>query len=53
MYRLGGFKKALKGFPVEAPELHSDPFSGRFSSDSGGLSGCNSDFWSVTLTLGL
>ena len=44
---LAGFKKALKGFSVEAPKPHSGSFSGRFGSDSGGLPGCNSDFWSV------
>ena len=50
---LGGFKKALRGFSVEAPEPHSGPFSGRLGSDSRGLPGCNSDSWSVTLTSGL
>ena len=50
---LGGFKKALRGFSVEAPKPHLGPFSGRFGSDSGGLPGYNSDFWSVTPTLGL
>ena len=58
-FALGGFKRALRGFSVEAPKPHSGPFSGRFGSDSGGLPGCNSDFWSessdfqpVTLTFG-
>ena len=33
----------LRGrFSVEAPKPHSDSFSGRFGSDSGGLPGCNS-----------
>ena len=41
------------GFSVEAPKRHSGPFSGRFGSDSGGLPGCNSDFWPVTPTFGL
>ena len=51
---LGGFKKALKGgFSAEAPKPDSGPLSGRFGSDSGGLPGCNSDFWSVTPTFGL
>ena len=52
---LGGFKfkKVLRGFSVEAPKPNSDAFSGRFGSDSGGLPGCNSDFWSVTRTFGL
>ena len=42
LHVLGGFKKALRGFSVEAP--YSGFFSGLFSSDSGGLPGCNSDF---------
>ena len=50
---LAGFKKASRGFSVEAPKAHSGPFSGRFRSDSGGLTGCNSDFWPVTLTFDL
>ena len=52
-FSLGGFTIALGGFSVEAPEPHSGPFSGRFGSDSGGLPGCNSDFWSATPTFGL
>ena len=50
---LGGFKKALGVFSVEAPKPDSGSFSGRFGSDSGGLPGCNSDFWSVMPTCGL
>ena len=38
-------------FSVEAPKPHSGSFSSRFGLDSGGLPGCNSDFWCVTLTL--
>ena len=44
-FRLGGFKKALRGgVSVEAPKPNSDALSGRFPSDSGALPACNSDF---------
>ena len=49
---LVGFKKAFKG-GILYPRPHSGSFSGRFGSDSVGLSGCNSDFGSVTPTFGL
>ena len=38
--RQEGFKG---GFSVEAPNPNSGSFSGRFGSDSGGLTSCNSD----------
>ena len=41
---LAGFKKASRGFSVEARKPDSGAFSGRFGSDFGGLPGCNSDF---------
>ena len=47
----GGFKRALRGFSVEAPKPDSGCFSRRFGSDSGCLPGCSSDSWSVTPTL--
>ena len=53
IHALGGFKKALRRTFVEAPKPHSGVFSGRFGSDSEGLPGCSSDFWSVTPTFGL
>ena len=53
-HTVGGFKKASRdGFlHVEALEPFSGP-SRRFDPDSGGLPGCNSDFWSVTPTFDL
>ena len=46
-HKLGGFKKALGGVSVEAPEPHSGSFSGRLGSDSG-----VSPAVTLTLTLG-
>ena len=52
---VGIFPTIEEGFKgvsfVEAPKSHLAPFSGLFGSDSGGLPGCNFDFWPVIPTL--
>ena len=52
--KLGWIQEGFEGgFSVEAPKPELGPFSGQFGSDSGGLPGCNSDFWPATPTFGL
>ena len=53
LFKLGGFKKALRPFSAELPKPHSDTYFERSGSDFGGPSGCNSDFHTVTLILAL
>ena len=51
-YGLGGFKKALRPLSAEVPKSDSETCLGRYGSEFGGPSGCNSDFRAVTLTFG-